>query len=296
MQRLSFDLPDGTLSALRFGGADARLSLVFCHANGFNAQSYRAILEPLGVAALSLDLRGHGLTNLPADPVGLVNWQVFADDLAYLFSNYIEASVVLAGHSYGAVAGILALPQIQGKVAGYVGFDPVLVPAPFRQLARTALWRAYTKRRFPIARKAGQRKSVFESLEDVFARYHGRGAFRGVSDQVLRDYLEGGLIPMDAGQMRLACDPDWEQAIYVAQGHNAFRNIPALPDNSRLIFAGSYGRVSTAGLRRTAQCLQPDMSVEYHQDFTHLFPLETPDFTTDVLRDVINQAERAWES
>ena len=120
MQRLSFDLPDGTLSALRFGGADARLSLVFCHANGFNAQSYRAILEPLGVAALSLDLRGHGLTNLPADPVGLVNWQVFADDLAYLFSNYIESSVVLAGHSYGAVAGILALPQIQGKAGRFI--------------------------------------------------------------------------------------------------------------------------------------------------------------------------------
>lgn len=290
MQRTSFDLPDGSLSALRFGNPAAPLRLVFCHANGFNAQSYRAVLDPLNVHALALDLRGHGLTNLPTDPARLASWQIFADDIAEFFATHVSTPVVLAGHSYGAVSAILALPHIRDKVAGYVGFDPVFVPTPFRQFARTALWRSYTKRRFPIARKAGQRKATFDSLDDVFIRYKDRGAFRGVPDDILRDYLEGGLLPMDDGQMRLACDPLWEQAIYVAQGHNVFRKIPRLPDNSRIVFAGSFGRVSTSGLRRAVQRLQPRLSVEFGEDLTHLFPLQKPDFAADVLRDVLSRA------
>lgn len=290
MQRTFFDLPDGTLSALRFGDPAAPLRLVFCHANGFNAQSYRAILEPLNVHAIALDLRGHGLTILPTDPARLANWQIFADDIAKFFAAYVSAPVVLAGHSYGAVSAVLALPQIRDKVSGYVGFDPVLVPAPFRILARASFWRTHMKRRFPIARKAGQRKAVFDSLEQAFSRYQGRGAFRGVSDPVIRDYLDGGLIETDDGEMRLACDPSWEQAIYAAQGHNAFRNIPKLPDNSKLVFAGGYGRVSTASLRRAVQRLQPRLSVEFGADLTHLFPLQKPDFAADVLRDVLSLA------
>jgi len=291
LQRTFFDLPNGRLSALRFGDPGAPLRLVFCHANGFNAQSYSAILDPLNVHAIALDLRGHGLTTLPTDPARLANWQIFADDIKEFFAAHVSAPTVVAGHSYGAVSAILALPNIRDKVSGYVGFDPVLVPAPFRILARAAFWRAHTKRRLPIARKAGQRKAVFDSLEEAFSRYQGRGAFRGVSDPTLRDYLEGGLIETDEGQVRLACDPSWEQAIYTAQGHNAFRNIPQLPDNSKLVFAGGYGRVSTASLRRAVQRLQPRLSVEFGEDLTHLFPLQQPEFATDVLRDVLSRTE-----
>ena len=289
MERIHFDLPGGRLSALRFGDPDAAPRLVLCHANGFNAQSYRALIEPLGVPALALDLRGHGRTELPTDVPSLNNWQIFADDIAAVFDRAVDEPVVLAGHSYGAVSGILALPQISGKVAGYVGFDPVLVPWLFRQIARTPAGRAYMKKRIPIARKAGQRKSTFESVDAAFERYQGRGAFKGVPDAILRDYLEGGTVQHGDG-VRLACDPLWEQAIFTAQAHDLFRNIPLLPDNSRIVFAGARGRVSTKAQRASIQRKQPAISVEYQPDFNHLFPMQQPEFATGVLRDVIARA------
>lgn len=290
MQRVSFDLKDGTLSALRFGDADAPLRLIFCHANGFNAQSYRGVIEPLGVPALALDLRGHGQTALPTDVATLANWQIFAGDIAQIFDLTVDGPVVLAGHSYGAVSALLAMPAIADRVSGYIGFDPVLVPWLFRKIAATRRGRAYMKRRIPIARKAGQRRSVFDSLDAAFARYQGRGAFKGVPDAVLRDYLEGGLVPTEDGRMKLACDPLWEQAIFAAQAHNLFAQVPKLPDNSRLIFAGAHGRVSTSGQRRTLQRLQPGLSVEYEEDRAHLFPLHDPAFAADILRGVLDIA------
>jgi len=52
MKRQNYPLRDGTLSALHFGDMSKPLELVFLHANGFNAQTYRAVLGPLGVHAL----------------------------------------------------------------------------------------------------------------------------------------------------------------------------------------------------------------------------------------------------
>lgn len=277
---------------MRYGDPSTPLRLVFCHANGFNGQSYRAVIEPLGVHALALDLRGHGMSDLPTEANTLASWQIFADDIGQFFDREVDGPVVLAGHSYGAVSGVLSMPQTQDKVVGYVGFDPVLVPGLFRLIARTAPGRAYIKQRIPIARKAGQRKSVFETLEAAFARYHGRGAFKGVPDMILRDYLEGGLLATDDGQVRLACDPSWEQAIFTAQGHNIFRNIPLLPDNSRIVFAGARGRVSTRGQRKRLQRLQPGLSIEFQPDYNHLFPLQEPGFATEVLRSVLDSVTR----
>ncbi|MEM7728959.1 MAG: alpha/beta hydrolase [Pseudomonadota bacterium] len=240
----------------------------------------------MDVPALALDLRGHGLTALPTDVGALNNWQLFAEDIAAVFERVVTEPVLLAGHSYGAVSAMLALPRISSKVAGYAGFDPVMVPWLFRQIARAPAGRAFMKRRIPIARKAGQRKARFDSREAAFARYQGRGAFRSVPDAVLRDYLDGGLVGSDAG-VRLACDPLWEQAIFVAQAHNVFDAVPHLPGNSHIVFAGAHGKVSTAGQRRAIRRLSPEARVDYRNDLTHLFPLQKPAFAASVLRGVL---------
>lgn len=290
MNRESFDLPGGTLSALRFGDRTQPPHVVFCHANGFNAQSYRAVLEPLGVPALALDLRGHGLTDLPTDPAALSSWQIFADDIADFFDRYIDAPVILAGHSYGAVSAILSLPRTQSKVRAYVGFDPVLIPRLFQMVTRSSLGRSYMKRRVPMARKAGQRTAVFESVEAAVDRYRGRGAFKGVPDAILRDYIEGGTKPNldplasdNTAGIRLTCDPLWEQAIFCAHSHNVYRAIPHLPDQSVIVFAGRHGRVSSARQRAKIAKLQPKISVRLEEGRDHLFPLHDPDFARGVI-------------
>lgn len=285
--RKFYDLRDGRLSAVHFGDTSQPPRLVMLNANGFNGYSYRTILEPLGVHAVALDLRGHGMSELPTNVAALKNWHIFRDDVTEFFGRYIDAPTVLAGHSYGSVTGMLAMPKIKDKISGYVGFDPVLVPGPFRAFNRLPGGRAYMKSRLPIARNAGRRKSYFDSFEAAFNRYQNRGAFRGFSDEALRDYLTGGLIP-DREGMKLACDPLWEQAIFTAQGHNVFKAMPHLPaHNSHVTFAGKYGAVSFPSGRRAIAKIIGSENVVFDKKLAHMFPMHDPEYATRKLRDVL---------
>jgi len=103
------------MSAVHFGFVSNPIKLVMLNANGFNAYSYKSILTPLGFHAVALDMRGHGMSNLPINIDALKNWNIFRDDVVEFFDRYIKSPVILAGHSYGAVTGILAMPEIKNK-------------------------------------------------------------------------------------------------------------------------------------------------------------------------------------
>lgn len=288
MQRRFYDLRDGQMSAVHFGDMSKPVRLVFANANGFNALAYRSIIEPLGVHAIALDMRGQGMSELPTDVKRLRSWQIFADDIAEFFDRYIDGPVVLGGHSFGAASGILASGKIKDKLAGYVGLDPVTMPFMPRLFSQLPFGRAFMKRFLPIARGAGRRRHVFESQEAAFERYHNRGAFKGMSDAALNDYLQGGLKPHKDG-VQLTCHPLWEQAIFTAQGSGLFKHFKNLPENTQIIYGGK-GAVSTNAIRSKVSHKLAGGEVTYYRDFHHLFPFHEPNFTIELLRSVLAKA------
>lgn len=285
--RRFYDIPDGRLSAVHFGDSTSPVELVFINANGFNGLTYRGLLEPLGIHAVAVDLRGHGMSQLPAVPDRLVDWNIFKDDIIYFLNTYIENPITLAGHSFGAVSAILAAPHLKHTLTGFVGFDPVSLPFPARFTAKFSRGRAMMKRRVPIARNAGRRRYVFDNIEAAYERYQGRGAFKTISDVILRDYLEGGLKPHVDG-VQLSCHPLWEQAIFVSQGQNFYPSIAALPKNSHIIYGGK-GAVSTPGTRKAVKQRLKGGAVDYNPDFQHMFPLQETAFAIDVLETVLSR-------
>jgi pimeloyl-ACP methyl ester carboxylesterase len=287
--RKFYDLRDGRISAVHFGLTSNPVKLVMLHANGFHGYAYKCLLEPLGVHCVALDMRGHGLSELPTDIAALRNWHIFRDDTVEFFNRYIDHPVVLAGHSYGAVAGILSAPLLTERLSGYVGFDPVTLPGLFRQISNMPGGRAMLKKRFFIAAAAGRRKAFFADYEVAFARYKDRGAFRGFTDEALHDYLTGGLIAYEGG-VRLACDPKWEQAIFTAQAHNLFKAARFLPKNSHITFAGKYGSVSFQGARKfLARQIGPE-NITYDTSRAHMFPMHDPAYAAARLSEVLSKA------
>ncbi len=288
--RKFYDLDSGRMSAVHFGLTSNPVKFIMLHANGFNGYSYKTILEPLGVHCIALDLRGHGMSELPTDAAALRDWNIFRDDVTEFFERYVNAPVVLAGHSYGAVTAMLAMPKVKDKVSGFVGFDPVLVPGIARFINRLPGGRLFMKKRLPIARNAGRRKFEFESFEAVFDRYKDRGAFRGFSDEALRDYLTGGLVPNGEG-VKLTCHPNWEQAIFVAQGHNVFKAARSLPrNNSHITFAGKYGAVSFKSGRNFMANIIGAENVVYDKSRAHMFPMHDPDYAIARLNEALNKS------
>jgi pimeloyl-ACP methyl ester carboxylesterase len=191
--RTAIDLGAGSVSQLVWE-ADAP-PLHFAHANGFNAETYRGLLAPLAgrFRVAASDARGHGFTTLPVTPGLARGWTIFRDDLDRIAPD----GAILAGHSMGATASLMLAALKPARVRALVLVEPVLVPKGMMPGDNE------------LARRAEKRRDSFASLDEAFALYRGRGAFKTWPDETLRDYLRGGLEPTADG-MRLACRPAWE--------------------------------------------------------------------------------------
>ena len=264
--RRSIEFAEGSVSQCVWP-ADAPL-LHFANANGFNAETYRGLLSPLAgefdIAAG--DARGHGFTTLPATPGSARGWTIFRDDLIAVLDRIAPKGAILAGHSMGATASLMAAALRPEKVRALVLVEPVLmpkhVPAGDNELAR----------------RAEKRRDVFASLEEAFTLYRGRGAFKTWPDETLRDYLRGGLVPAEDG-MRLACRPAWEA--------EDFRSTPSgvseLAGSLRCPVTLIHAADGTASPSEVAifKDLHPAARVVRKEGATHFLPMEFPELVRE---------------
>ncbi|MCH4268414.1 MAG: alpha/beta hydrolase [Brevundimonas sp.] len=271
----------GQMAVLDFGDPERPVDLVFVHANGFNARTYRTLLQPLS-SALRIwapDLRGHGATRLPAEPEGHRSWKDHRDDLIALLEATGGPPVALAGHSIGGTSGLLAAAERPDRVSRLLLLDPVIWPRPMVMALNLPL-AGRLSRRFPIVSRTLKRRAVFDSREQALAAYRGRGAFKGWPDLMLADYLADGLIETDKG-LELACSPAWEASNYAAQAHDPWRALARYPGAVRIL-KGETGSLCAArpGGRR------PDLQVETVAGGGHLFPMTHTEITRDALFDL----------
>jgi pimeloyl-ACP methyl ester carboxylesterase len=265
--------PDGAMGGRAWGPAGAAPALVFVHANGFCASTYASLLAPLaeGMRIIGLDLRGHGRTRLPADPLALTSWTVHRDDVIAALDVLAPRGAVLAGHSMGATTALLTAAARPDLVRGLVLVDPVIAPRPFYWYARapwtTALWRS----RLPIARAASRRRARFDSREQAMAGWRGRGAFRTWGGSFLADYCRDGLRDRSDGGVELACPPAWEAANYAAQRADPW---PALCTVAAPLTLWRAEHGSTCSLGAAQAAARRGARVERPSGTSHFLPME----------------------
>jgi pimeloyl-ACP methyl ester carboxylesterase len=272
----SFSLPGrgGAMAALEFGPQERPIDIVFSHANGFNARTYRTILAPLAkdLRILAPDLRGHGATTLPAEPQGWPGWSGFAADLTALLAAAVTQPVVLAGHSLGATTSLLAAVAAPERVRNLVLFEPVMIDeaalgAPLADM--------------PLTRAALRRRADFPDRAAAMEAYRGRGAFETWSEAQLADYVAAGFHETPSGQVTLACRPEWEASTYAVQNYDA----PQLLDQVRRpvrIFVGGAGLGVSPQARARAG---GRIALETVPGATHFLPMERPSLVRQALRE-----------
>lgn len=257
MRECWFDLNGrgGRMCALELGPTDRPVDIVFSHANGFNAQTYRSILGPLAETRRILcpDLRGHGRSELPTIVEGRNSWNDLRDDLLALLEAADLSGVALSGHSMGATSSLLAAALDPARITRLVLFDPVLFP-------RT---QAVGVEDSPMVRGTLARRSVFASRDAAQSSYRGRGAFANWTEQMLADYLVDGLRERPDGQYELACAPAWEASNYRAQGYDGLAALAACQVPVRILKAESGSTCHAPG--------------EVVAGTTHFLPMERPD-------------------
>jgi len=269
--RRNAELDDGAMSYLEWPGTGP--SLNFAHANGFNAETYKSILTPLtgDFRLFACDLRGHGFSTLPATPGLARDWTVFRDDLVAWLRRTADAPVILAGHSMGATASLMAAAAAPERVRALVLFEPVLMTPMARQGANPSP---------DLAERSLKRRDTFPSPDAALDSWRGRGIFKAWPDQMVEDYVLGGLKPSADGTWKLACPPAWESECFRETPMNISRLAPALCCPLTIV-RGTITSTSFESEIAAIVRVRPDTRVVKVDGASHFLPMEQPEIVQE---------------
>lgn len=226
---------DGKVSYIEWDKDISMPGLQFCHATGFNALTYKKLLEPLSdlFHIRAEDARGHGFTETSAIPKTIFDWKIYRDDLIQSVENFVESKgepIVLSGHSMGGASVMQVAAKRPDLVSGIVLVEPVLISKMSLNILKIA-------KKFPITKSIPfikemtsrsdstlKRRVEFPNKEMILKSYRGRGAFATWEDGFLEDYVDGGTREFK-NKIKLTCDPKWEAATFGSWKHNAMDSI-----------------------------------------------------------------------
>ena len=266
------------MAALDFGPIERAVDVVFLHATGFNALTYRHVLASLAkrYRVLAIDQRGHGASSLSAPLGERHDWLGYRDDLLAALEALDLSDVTISGHSMGGTVSLLAAAQAPDRVRRLVLFDPVIPPAELRGAARSS----------PMVQAAARRRAEFPSRADALNSYRGRGAFKTWPEAMLADYVAAAFRDLPSGHVTLACDPAWEASTYAGQGHD----LAAALARSRCpidIFKADLNSTCHLGALAQAAELASRVHIETVAGASHFLPMERPDIVQAALRGAI---------
>lgn len=271
-----FALQDGDLSYLDWGGPADAPRVVMSNANGFNAYTYRQLLTPLSdrLRIQAVDARGHGFSTAKADPAAPLSWDMFRDDLI----RFLEAGTtpcLLAGHSLGATTSLLLAELRPDLVSGVLAVEPVIMPYRQAWERRIKRWLHIPLVPNALVEGAVKRRSVYADREAVFKSYNGRGAFSTWPEQVIRDYINGGVRDREDGQVELACAPAWEAHIFRSSGGYIWDRLARIKAPLSIIH-GNVASTCTPEVTHRLVRLYPAAKISLVDGASHFLPMEYP--------------------
>ncbi|MDP3847009.1 MAG: alpha/beta hydrolase [Pseudomonas sp.] len=228
--------------------------LHFLHGNGFCGRTYEPLLRLLA-ADFDLwlcDVQGHG----DSDHGGRFHgWNRSAALALEAFNAgrgiYGAVPTYAVGHSFGGVLTSLMLAKQPGLFSRAVLLDPVLfTPAMIGVMALSDVVGLY--RRNSMASKARTRRRQWPSRQAAFDALHGRGMFKGWTDQALWAYVEHGLKSLEAG-VELKCRPSREADIFGSFPKRLWSSLAKVQIPTQVIYGlQTYPFIATAVARWSA--------------------------------------------
>lgn len=262
-----------------FGGSGATLH--FAPANGFGPATYTPLLD-------RFTNQYHVLSVLPRafwggePPQELHSWKdELAVDLLQGLREQQLTDIIAVGHSFGAIASLLAAVAAPQRFKALILLDPTIFAPQLAQLLRQTQL-DHTVDQVPLVSRALKRQRDFENAESAFAYFREKSLFRDWSDEMLSAYVKYGTTPTETG-LTLSWTPEWE-AYYFSTGYtDIWAELPRLRNLLPTLFIrGSDSDTYTAESSKTVKGMLPEVEhVEVKGG--HLFPQSNPDATVQVI-------------
>jgi pimeloyl-ACP methyl ester carboxylesterase len=279
--------PSSPIPYFDFGGNG--LPLHFLHANGYPPACYKSFLELLQTQHHVFGMYLRPLWK-DSNPGEIRDWKPLSEDLLQFLESQ-PGPVIGLGHSIGAMVTLRAALRDPGKFRALVLIDPVLFVPSFMTYWHVVRMLGLGEKLNPLVVGAKKRRRTFDDRETVFRRYRGRSIFRYMSDENLRQYVEGITRKTDSGY-ELVYSPEWEAQIYRTAMHDfdIWRNLPNLKVPA-LFIRGAETDTFHENAARFVKRKQPQASVETLDKSTHLLPLERPKEVFEIMQAFLKTLE-----
>jgi pimeloyl-ACP methyl ester carboxylesterase len=246
-------------------------TIVFAHANGFPAGTYRQLFEAWRTAGCAV----HAIEKIGHDPRFPVtnNWPHLREQLVHFIEHEAAGPAYLVGHSLGGFVSLMVAAHRPDLACGLVLLDsPVLAgwKARVLQVAKAAR----IGERLSPAHVSKRRRQHWDDAAAAHAHFAAKPAFARWAPGVLGDYIASGTETQGAGQ-RLVFEREIETAIYNTLPHHLARVLRERPLRCDAAFIGGSASVENArvGLRATERLVRGRIATI---EGTHLFPFERP--------------------
>ncbi|WP_411818995.1 alpha/beta hydrolase [Hyphococcus formosus] len=270
--RFNIALEDGSLAGLHWPNPD-KPPLLFCHATGFCASTYKHMLAQLAdqFDVYAIDMRGHGKTNLPINPSELKSWHIYASDIQKFLDIENRNGWTIAGHSMGGVTAVTAADG-RDDIKAVRLVEPVAVSSALNLLARTPLWEWY-KAKMPLVKQAAGRRATWADRDEVIKAYSRKRLFSSWAPGALENYLEDGLKAGGDG-VGLSCHPEWEAATFGALANRFWPVLRAIGSKTKLLAVRHPTSTVPAFAHKRLAALVD--TFEVMDGASHLAPMESP--------------------
>lgn len=253
----------------------------FAHANGFPARTYNKLFSGLEDDFQIGFIERHG--HDPRFPV-TDNWKYLKDELREAIEQRYAKPVIGVGHSLGGILHFLVAcesPQLYRQI--------ILLDAPIisRLSSRGLQILKITKLidRYSHSQVTRLRRNSWQTRTEAFAHFRAKPKFAAFDEDVLRDYVQHGVIPAEKG-FELYFKPAIEAKIYRTVPHH----LPRL--RGRLTVPTAYvgGTRSREGELARLSFMRKHFPVEnFTVEGSHLFPLEKPRETAQIIKYIIQK-------
>jgi len=296
-ERKKLDWGEGETSFIEIFDNKDKPGFQFAHATGFNALTYKELLEPLSdnFNVRAVDARGHGFTKLKANPQDMYDWKIYCDDLiksVELFVEKTQKPIILSGHSMGAASAIQVAAIRPDLVSGLVLVDPVLMTNKIKVIFK--IGRKYPLfKNFPIIKQGmmmseatKKRRRYWKNKEEIYNSYKNKLIFKTWTETTIRNYIDGGT-ELIGDETRLTCDPLWEAATFSSWKHDAMGLIDKLNCPITLLQAEFNSTARGDGPIKLMK--QDKLGVhKIIKGSTHFLPMEFP----NIIKEEINKLQK----
>ena len=262
--------------------------LIFIHANGFPPNAYKTLFDSINEIYTIQHYLLRPLWDTKENPTKLKNWDLFQNDFTgYLKSKNEEGNIGI-GHSIGGniiLRTALSNPLFFKKI---ILLDPTLFIPRIIYMWKLAVLLKIQKNVHPWISATLNRKMIYENYDEIFNSYRKKNVFSKINDINLKIYINS-ITNFHSNKLHITYSKDWEYQIYktgLISDMHIWKNIKNLRIPCLILRAESSNAFLNSSQKKIEK-LNPNIRFKTLKNTTHLFPLEEPTKTYQLIKEFL---------